>query len=173
VGGGSDYLQDRRVQLEKRGEPSPPKTQVFESGLTDLISTLDDTSQVIYVRELPSFETPPSCFVRHIKVWWGKCSPTVARRAVEAHMAPYNHIVDAVHDELPSLRVLSSIPAVCNSAYCSQRLRSGAIQYRDELHLSAAGGRHFATTSGLSSTILNAIQEAPRTTPSGPDRGAG
>jgi len=156
VGGGADYLQD--VRPEKRGAPSPPKQRMFKSGLADLIANLDDTSQVIYVRELPSFDTPPSCFVRHIKVWWGQCAPTVARETVEAHMAPYNQAVDAVHDELPGLHVVSSIPAVCNSTYCSQKLRSGVIQYRDELHLSAAGGRRFAATSGLSATILRTIE---------------
>jgi len=65
--------------------------------LSDLIAELQRTSLVIYVRELPHFDSAPSCFLRPVKVPWVKCTPTLTRRTVERRMAAYNQIID---DEL-------------------------------------------------------------------------
>jgi SGNH domain (fused to AT3 domains) len=71
-------------------------------------------------------------------------------------MASYNRIVDDIQDELPDLRVVDSISALCDLTACSQKPRSGEILYRDALHLSPAGGRRFAMTSGLTDMLLEA-----------------
>jgi peptidoglycan/LPS O-acetylase OafA/YrhL len=130
----------------------------FKDGLGDLVGTLQETSQVIYVRETPAFETGPACFLRRVKVPWGSCAPVVPRAAVERRMAAYNRAVDEVQARLPGLTVLDSIGALCGTKYCAQKLRSGEILYRDRLHLTAAGARHLDTSSGLTVMIDRHMQ---------------
>ncbi|HUI60883.1 MAG TPA: hypothetical protein VLX90_11695, partial [Steroidobacteraceae bacterium] len=55
------------------------------------------------------------------------------------------------------LRVVDSIPALCGPNACSQKLRSGEIAYRDNIHLNVTGGRRFARASGLSEAIVQAM----------------
>jgi class 3 adenylate cyclase len=121
----------------------------FEHGLRELVTALQRTSRVVYVRELPKFQTTPSCFLRRVRLPGRQCSPSIQRRAVEASMAAYDRIVDEVRVAFPQLRVVDSIAALCDAAVCSQRLQSGEILYSDRFHLSPAGGRHFARSSGL------------------------
>jgi hypothetical protein len=68
---------------------------------------------------------------------------------MDDRMASYNRVIDDVQKDLPQLRVVDSIPAVCNAAICSQKLRSGDIIYSDAIHLSPSGGRQFARRTGL------------------------
>jgi len=160
VGGGAHYLSRRAVRLEDpdTNVVDPDNDRAFEEGLRDLIAELQQTSLVIYVRELPSFDSAPSCFLRPVKVPWAKCAPVLRRHTVEARLAAYNQIVDEVQREFPDLVVVNSIPAVCGARFCSQQLRSGELLYSDELHLSPAGGRRFAQNSGLSAALIEAMR---------------
>jgi SGNH domain (fused to AT3 domains) len=91
--------------------------------------------------------------MRPIKVPWGACAPVMARATIEQRMAAYNEVVDDIEPRFPRLMVVDSIPALCGSKYCAQRLRSGEILYRDPLHLTAAGARHLDKGSGLSGLL--------------------
>lgn len=149
VGGGSSLLQSSAPTLEVRGRPFQTREDAFKHGLGELIAALQKTSSVIYVREIPTFDSAPSCFLRRIRLPGSQCSPSVIRGAVEEEMASYNRIVDDIQDEFPQLQVVDSISALCDAKICSQKLRSGEIIYSDDRHLSPAGGRYFARTSGL------------------------
>ena len=125
-----------------------------------MIAALQKTSRVIYVREIPRFDSAPSCFLRRIRLPGSQCSPSVDRSAMEEDLAAYNRVVDDIEREFPDLRVVDSIPAVCGERICSQKLRSGEIIYSDELHLSTVGGRHFARTSGLLTVMIDQMSIA-------------
>jgi hypothetical protein len=129
----------------------------FKAGLSELIAALRDTTKVIYVRETPAFDTGPACFLRPVKVPWGTCAPTMTRATVERHLAAYNRDVDEIAARFPDLVVVDSIGALCGSKYCSQKLRSGEILYRDPLHLTAAGARHLDQGSGLAGVIREEV----------------
>ena len=153
VGGGSDLIRGSEANRVE-----------FENNLGELIRALQQISRVIYVRETPGFDTGPACFLRPVKVPWASCSPVVARATVERRMAAYNRAVDEVDGRFPELRVVDSIQALCGSKYCSQRLRSGEILYRDPLHLTSAGARRLDKGSGLSAAINRELQ-VPRRPP--------
>jgi lysophospholipase L1-like esterase len=76
-----------------------------------------------------------------------KCSPTEERSEMAERMAAYNQIIDEIAAEVPELRVVDSMPAVCDAKACSQKRPSGEILYSDALHLSPAGGRRLARTT--------------------------
>lgn len=155
VGGGSSLLQGSAATLEVQDGHFQTREEAFRQGLRELIAALQKTSRVIYVREIPRFDSAPSCFLRRISLPGSHCSPSVVRSTVEEAMASYNRIVDEIQGELPELRVVDSISALCDAKVCSQKLRSGEIIYSDARHLSPAGGRHFARTSGLSSMMID------------------
>jgi peptidoglycan/LPS O-acetylase OafA/YrhL len=157
VGGGSSLVGD---STNGRGETAPLQVReaALKHGLRALIVALQETSRVIYVRELPTFDSAPSCFLRRIRLPRSKCSPTVDRNAVEEELAAYNRIVDDVERQFPALRVVDSIPALCGGTVCSQQSQSGEIIYRDDIHLSSAGGRRFVRTSGLLTAMVDQIK---------------
>jgi hypothetical protein len=150
VGGGSHYLTE-----------SANHASAFKQGLRNLITALQSTSQVIYVREIPEYGSGPACFLRRIRLPGNGCAPVVPRSTIESEMASYNQALDDIRREFPALRVVDSIPTLCGPASCSQRLESGEIIYSDELHLSPAGARLFAANSGLAGTLF-AILGRPR-----------
>lgn len=157
VGGGAHLFDPAVAQLGTKGGRIETREAAFKHGLRDLIVALQRTSRVIYVRELPRFSSAPSCFLRRVKLPGSQCSPSVPRSTFEASTATYNRIVDEVRDEIADLQVVDSISALCDAAVCSQRLRSGEIIYSDQLHLSSAGGLHFARSSGLLGLIENEL----------------
>lgn len=158
VGGGSSLLQGSAAAMEVQGRQFQTREDVFKHGLRELIVALQKTSRVIYVREIPSFDSAPSCFLRRITLPGSHCSPSVARSVMEEAMASYNRVVDELQGEMPELKVVASISALCDATTCSQKLRSGEIIYSDALHLSPAGGRHFARTSDLLSVMINQMR---------------
>lgn len=157
VGGGAHLLDPTVAQLETKGNRFESRETAFKHGLRELVMALEKTSRVVYVRELPRFSSAPSCFLRRIKLPGSQCSPSVPRSTIEAATASYNRIVDEVRDEIPELRVVDSIAALCDAAVCSQRLHSGEVIYSDQLHLNSAGGLHFARASGLLGLIENEL----------------
>jgi peptidoglycan/LPS O-acetylase OafA/YrhL len=134
----------------------------FENSLGELIGALRRTSRVIYVRETPEFDTGPACFLRRIKVPWGECAPVVPRAVFEQRLTAYNHAVDEVQARNPGLVVVDSMQALCGSKYCSQKLSSGELLYRDPLHLTSAGARRLDKSSGLSAVIDQEMQVRSR-----------
>ncbi len=148
-GGGAGFFSpDRRPVVDVE----------FEQGLGELVRTLQETSTVIYVREIPTFDTGPSCFLRPVRVPWDSCAPVVPRAAIERRLADYNHAVDEVGARLPGLVVVDSIQALCGSKYSAQKLGSGEILYRDPLHLTPAGARRLDWISGLFSVLAGLLQ---------------
>jgi peptidoglycan/LPS O-acetylase OafA/YrhL len=155
VGGGSTILKASVADPTMRDVPVRIREKAFRQGLAALVAALQRTSRVIYVRELPQFDSAPSCFLRRVRLPRSECAPTVDRSVVEEELASYNRVVDDVGRRFPDLEVVDSIPALCSARICSQQLKSGEILYSDELHLSPAGGRHFVRTSGLLTMMID------------------
>ncbi|HEX7012794.1 MAG TPA: acyltransferase family protein [Steroidobacteraceae bacterium] len=151
AGAGSSLLNPEVAEMTDPRFDS--REEALEYGLRELLTTLQKTSSVIYVRQLPQFISSPSCFLRKIKLPGNNCQPSVPRSTMEAKLAAYNRIVDRLQAEMPQLKVVDSMAALCESSVCSQRLKSGEITYSDRYHLSPVGGRYFARTSGLASMI--------------------
>jgi SGNH domain (fused to AT3 domains) len=126
-----------------------------------LIAALSRNSHVVYVRELPTFKSSPTCFLRRVKVPWQQCSPHIARSAVEGAQATYDRIVNELSEEMPSFEVINPIDTLCSASVCSQKLRSGEVIYSDQLHLSPAGGRYLARTSGLPGLVASGVVVGP------------
>ena len=153
VGGGADLLRMPDAEMTTTTQHFESRRAAFKFGLRELIKALQTTSQVIYVRQIPKFKSSPNCFLRPITLPESQCAPRIALSTIEERTATYNDIVDEVQRELPALRVLDPTEALCGPQSCSQTLPSGEIIYSDRLHLSTAGGRHFARESGLLSLI--------------------
>jgi hypothetical protein len=155
VGGGTSLLADAKYTLHAPELEHPSREVTFKHGLRQLIAALSRTSRVVYVRELPKFESSPACFLRRIKVPWLQCSPSMERRALERAQASYDRILAELNAEMPAFDLINPIDTLCSATVCSQTLRSGEIIYSDQLHLSPAGGRYFARTSGLPSLVTS------------------
>ena len=148
VGGGAHLADPTEATLENAGEFATQE-DAFKYGLHELVTALGRTSRVIFVRQLPYFETSPSCFLRPIRLPGSECSPTVARSTVEATTNAFDRILHELRDEIPQLELVDSVAALCDATNCAQQLPSGELLYVDQFHLSTAGGRHFARSSGL------------------------
>lgn len=162
VGGGAELLDPSEARLEP-GSRFTTQEEAFKHGLRQLVTTLAGTSQVIYIRQLPQFQSAPSCFLRPIRMPGSRCAPTLPRKAVEAENAPIDRILDELRDEVPGLQLVESVAPLCGPESCSQKLPSGDVIYIDQLHLSPAGGRYFARSSGLAELIEKAL--APTASP--------
>jgi len=158
VGGGAAYVGDSSARYAGLPGFSGDEASAFTDGLSELIAALQASTTVIYVRQTPAFDTPPSCFLRPIRVPWGRCSPVVARATIEQRLAAYNRAVDEIEARFPGLMVVDSIQALCGWKYCAQKLSSGEILYRDPLHLTTAGARHLDKGSGLYALINQNIR---------------
>jgi len=152
VGGGSELVP---VQDQRNNDAD------FKQGLSDLVSALQAVTDVVYVRETPEFDTGPDCFLRPVKVPWGTCAPVLPRATVENRMAAYNRAVGEVAGQFPALIVVDSTPALCGEKYCAQKLHTGELLYRDELHLTSAGARRLDKSSGLYAMIDKEIRKSP------------
>jgi peptidoglycan/LPS O-acetylase OafA/YrhL len=148
VGGGIHLLDPADAKLEETSGFAT-REDAFRYGLRELIVTLGRTSRVVYIRPLPYFASAPSCFLRPIRLPGNQCSPTIQRSTLEATMVSFDRILHELRDEIPQLQLVDAIAALCDAASCSQTLPSGELMYADRIHLSSAGGRHFARSSGL------------------------
>ena len=155
IGGGNDLMDPSLSKLGSSERWRGSRQAAFKAGLRELITTLQRTSRVIYVTEVPSFATPPSCFLRPIQLPSTRCMPTVHRSEVEANAADSDRIVRELQADLPELQVVHSRSSLCGRKSCSQRFASGELVYRDEKHLSTGGGEHFVRKSGLLSLLIN------------------
>lgn len=155
VGGGSDLVRGAAHTWQPEDRRFQTREDAFKYGIRNLIAALRQTSRVIYVREIPPFSSGPDCFLRRVKLPWNQCVPRVSRSAMEHAMRPYNRIIDELQAEIPGLRVVDSIPALCGARACSQKLPSGEIIYSDKFHLSPAGSLYFARRSALPSMIVD------------------
>jgi peptidoglycan/LPS O-acetylase OafA/YrhL len=161
VGGGIHLLDPADARLEKTSDFATLE-DAFKYGLRELIIALGKTSRVVYIRPLPYFESAPSCFLRPVSLPGNRCFPTIQRSALEATMASFDRILYELRDEIPQLQLVDGIAALCDTTSCSQTLPSGELMYADHIHLSSAGGRHFARSSGLLDLIE---KELARTLP--------
>ncbi|MGH8138058.1 MAG: acyltransferase family protein [Steroidobacteraceae bacterium] len=157
VGDGNRFFDGSSPRPDSRNDVTI-REAAFKQGLEHLLGALQDTSRVVYVREIPIFESAPSCYLRPVKLPGGKCSAFVARGALELRRSAYTSSLEEVQDKFPRLVLVDPIPVLCNSRYCPQELGSGELLYRDEMHLSEAGGRRFVSKSGLASLIRNAVR---------------
>jgi hypothetical protein len=80
--------------------------------------------------------------------WESVLSDHYRRSGLEATMVSFDRILYELQDEIPALQLADGIAALCDATSCSQKLPSGELMYADHIHLSAAGGRYFARSSG-------------------------
>lgn len=161
VGNGSILLTRRKVQLIRDGAAlSEPKEAVFEHGVRSLINELTQSSKVIYLTEIPAFSTPPSCFLRGLRLPTTRCTPEIDRQQVEHALAPYSRILARVRETLPNVQIVNAVEVLCASKVCSQRPVGKPILYSDALHLSPAGGRLLVENSQLPELISRGIRLA-------------
>jgi hypothetical protein len=161
VGGGTAVLANTKYTLHAPDAEHLSREATFKRGVRQLIAALSRNSHVVYVRELPAFDSSPACFLRRVKVPWQQCSPSIARSAVERAQATYDRIVDELSEEMPNFGVIDPIDTLCSATVCSQTLHSGEVIYRDQLHLSPAGGRYLARTSGLPGLVASKVAVGP------------
>jgi peptidoglycan/LPS O-acetylase OafA/YrhL len=152
IGGGAHLLDSSEATLEKSSEFAGQEV-AFKYGLHELIAALAKTSRVIYIRQLPYFETSPTCFIRPIRLPGSKCASSVSRSAVEAATTSFDGILYEIRQQMPQLELIDSVAALCDESNCAQQLPSGELLYVDQFHLSTAGGRYFARSSGLVALI--------------------
>jgi len=163
IGGGAN-LVDRSVATLERTSDFATQEDAFKHGMRNLVTSLAKTSRVIYIRQLPSFKTSPSCFLRPVQLPGSVCSPSVSRRILEASTRSFDKILYELQNEIPRLELVDSVAGLCGTTECSQQLPSGELLYIDEYHLSTAGGRHFARASGLVDLIENELATTRSTT---------
>jgi hypothetical protein len=156
VGGGA-HLSDPTEAAWEKSADSVTQEDALKHGLHNLVAALGRSSHVIYIRQLPSFETAPSCFLRPIRLPGTKCSPMISRAAVEGETRSFDGILYQLQREIPELELVDSVGALCGAETCAQQLPSGELLYIDEFHLSTAGGRHFAQSSGMVDLIERQI----------------
>jgi peptidoglycan/LPS O-acetylase OafA/YrhL len=154
VGAGSRFFENPDARSNVTHGAADERA--FKEGLTSLVATLEQYSRVIYVLEIPTFDSAPACFLRPVKLPGNNCSPRVARSALAASRSAYEHDVREVQREYPDLLVVDPMPSLCNARSCSQVSPSGQVLYSDQLHLSPAGGRRLAQISGLAGFIADA-----------------
>jgi peptidoglycan/LPS O-acetylase OafA/YrhL len=160
VGAGAGFF-------ERPGEvPSANVAQAdaraFKEGTTALVAKLQRYSRVIYVLEIPTFDSAPACFLRPIKLPGENCSPIIARSTLMSRRSGYRASVREVQWENPSLIVFDPIPFLCEARACSQISGSGTVLYSDDIHLSPAGGRQFVRDSGLARFLADAMRQSNR-----------
>jgi peptidoglycan/LPS O-acetylase OafA/YrhL/lysophospholipase L1-like esterase len=154
IGNGSLLLTQPEVYLMRHDHPQPESNEsVFEYGLASLINELKQHSQVIYLREIPTYETAPSCFLRSIQMPSARCDPELDRKEVEQALAPYDRVLQRVSVAQPDVAIVDALDVLCSESVCSQRPAGKPILYSDRLHLSPAGGRLVAAQTQLHALI--------------------
>jgi hypothetical protein len=134
-------------------ESATERVAAFHEGLKELVTSLQRYSKVIYIREIPVFETKPSCLVRPVKLPGASCEAAIARKSLAATRSTYDETIDRIREEHPPLLVLDPKPYLCGRKICPQATRTGQLLYSDENHLSTVGGKRLVQISGLASFI--------------------
>jgi hypothetical protein len=148
IGGGAHLFDPAEATWEKSGDFATQK-EAFEHGLDELVTALGRVSHVIFIRQMPYFDTEPSCFLRPIRLPGSTCAPTVQRSTVVADTRSFDDILFELRRKIPQLELVDSVAALCDQNTCTHQQPSGEILYVDQYHLSTAGGKHFARSSGL------------------------
>jgi len=132
--------------------------EAFRTGLDRLVSALQPYTRVAYVLEIPTFDTPPACFLRPVKLPGSSCSKSISRQSLVASRTAYEQSVGDIRTRHPDMLVVDPIPSLCGSNACSQTSHGGQVLYSDQMHLSPAGGRRLAQNSGLARLVDRAAQ---------------
>jgi len=151
VGDGERFFMPLPDDVDLREVDNRP--QAFNTALSALVADLERYTKVAYVLEIPTFETPPACFLRPVKLPGSTCSKSISRRALVASRASYKQSVLNIRDQHPNLAIVDPIPSLCGANACSQTSHGGAVLYSDKMHLSPTGGRRMAQNSGLASLV--------------------
>ena len=131
--------------------------KAFEVGLASLIEAFPPSTRIVYLKETPTFQTMPTCFLRPLHLPGDSCVPRISRRELEERRAAYAEAVARIGATHPSLVVVDSIPALCDAEDCRQRTGDGDLLYRDRMHLSPDGGERLAVRSGLAEIVRRGI----------------
>jgi peptidoglycan/LPS O-acetylase OafA/YrhL len=160
VGNGAELLYEPETELTRDTDQAEREEDVFAYGLSALVKELLSVSRVIYISEVPTFPSEPSCFLRTFRLPGQRCSPTIDRDTVRQTLSSYLAAVRNVAAMHPELITIDALDALCTPRVCSQRYGSGDVLYSDVVHLSSAGGRFLAQRSNLAHLIA---QEAGAT----------
>lgn len=156
VGNGSFLVRDAAIRLSYLGPRElSPKVDILEQGISDLITELARPAKVIFVGELPTFPTSPSCFLRKVRLPTTRCSPTIDRGQIEQVTGAYDAVLRRLQRVFPQVVFLDPVAALCDERICSQQFGGGPILYSDPVHLSPAGARLLVERTGLTRLIMN------------------
>jgi hypothetical protein len=159
IGDGARFLEP---VSDDETQPVPESgRKAFKRSLNQLVSRLEPYSRVAYVLEIPTFDTPPSCFLRRVKLPGSPCSQRISRGALVASRALYQQSVQQIVARHPNMLLIDPIPALCSDNSCSQTSHGGLVLYSDKMHLSPAGGRRFADESGFARLVDQAAARPP------------
>lgn len=156
VGAGDSFFEPPDEGATSAGPVVDSGRDAFKQGLENLLSTLQRYSRVVYVLEIPTFDTGPACFLRPVRLPGDHCMPRIVRSAMDSDRAQYRAAVQEIQRDFPSLTVFDAVPALCDASACSQVSSSGQVLYSNEMHLSPAGGLQFVQNSGFARYIADA-----------------
>ena len=158
VGAGDSFFEPPDDPPGSAGPNVEPGRDAFKQGLENLVATLQRYSRVVYVLEIPTFDTGPACFLRPVRLPGDRCVPRVMRSALDSSRAAYRAVVQQIQRDFPGLTVFDAVPALCDASSCSQVSASGQVLYSNEMHLSPAGGLRFVQNSGFARFIADAMR---------------
>ena len=163
VGDGSRFFMPLPDDYEEGDPPEVDnRSDAFRQGLGELVRSLEQYSQVAYVLEIPTFDTPPACFLRPVKLPGSQCSKSISRHLLVASRTAYELSVTELHSQHPKCSWwIRSRPSAARTR-ASQTSRGGQVLYSDNMHLSPAGGRRFAQNSGLAALVDQAARSVER-----------
>lgn len=162
VGDGERFFMPLPENADRPDVDNRP--QAFKIGLDALIAALERYTTVAYILEIPTFATPPACFLRPVKLPGSPCSKTISRHSLVDSRAAYEQSVADIRGQHPNMTIVDPIPSLCGANACSQTSHGGQVLYSDQMHLSPAGGRRFAQGSGLASLVDQAGDRAAAVT---------
>ena len=102
VGDGSRFFMPLPDDYEEGDPPEVDnRSDAFRQGLGELVRSLEQYSQVAYVLEIPTFDTPPACFLRPVKLPGSQCSKSISRHLLVASRTAYELSVTELHSQHP------------------------------------------------------------------------
>ena len=118
---------------------------LFAAGLSRTLDLLEGAGRnVVFLLQAPELDSRFQYCLQTLRAasgGWDDRLCAVPRRKVDAYVAEYARLVDAVLAGRQRVRVLDPLDALCDGDLC-RAVIGGELMYRDDVHLGVAGSRH-------------------------------
>ena len=139
------YLTDTRWIFKLISDPNiTDRSKIWEIGMRKTLdSALKNNKQVIFVIDNPNLKfDPKQCLAgrplsRNLSI---KQSCTILRSTYEKESKIYRDLVLSVLNDYPEVKIFDTSKYLCDDVSC-YGMKDGKILYRDQDHLSFAGGK--------------------------------